>query len=78
MSSVDSLIVWPQKNAKDELMNGTHAASIAAYHPLGWIQTDIFILWFDHFVKHTKPSEDDFVCLEYFLCSMTTTRILEM
>jgi hypothetical protein len=62
-SYVPPLLVWPRKNAKDELMYGTPAGSIAAYHPSGWIQTEIFTMWFDHFVKHTKPSEDDPILL---------------
>lgn len=62
-SYVPPLIVWPRKNAKDELMNGTPAGSIAAYHPSGWIQTDIFTMWFNHFLKHTKPSLDDPILL---------------
>jgi hypothetical protein len=62
-SYVPPLIVWPRKNAKDELMDGTPAGSIPAYHPSGWIQTDIFTMWFEHFVKHTKPSKEDPVLL---------------
>jgi len=32
----------PEKNVKEELMDGAPAGSIAAYHPSGWMQTDIF------------------------------------
>lgn len=62
-SFVPPLIVWPRKNMQDALMEGTPSGSIAACHPSGWIQTDIFTMWFNHFLKHVKPSEDDPVLL---------------
>ena len=37
--------------------------SVAACHPNGWIQTDIFTKWFDHFIHFIKPSADDPVML---------------
>ena len=30
-------------------MDGAPAGSIAACHPSGWIQTEIFTEWFGHF-----------------------------
>ena len=60
---VPPLIVFPRKNMKEELMDGAPAGSFAACHPSGWIQTDIFTKWFDHFVHFVKPSADDPVLL---------------
>jgi len=37
-------------------MNGVPVGSIAACHPSGWIQRDIFTEWFDHFFHFIKPS----------------------
>jgi len=48
----------PEKNLKAELMDGASAGSIAANHTNGWIQTNIFTKWFDHFVHLIKPSAD--------------------
>ena len=48
---------------KQELMDGAPAGSISACHPSGWIQTDIFTKWFDHFVHFVNPSADDPVLL---------------
>ncbi|KAK9703812.1 CENP-B N-terminal DNA-binding domain [Popillia japonica] len=44
-------------------VDGTPSGSIAACHPSGWIQTDIFTMWFNQFLKHVKPSQDDPVLL---------------
>jgi len=60
---VPPLIVFPRIKMKQELMDGAPAGSISACHPSGWIQTDIFTKWFDHFVHYVKPSADDPVLL---------------
>jgi len=39
---IPPLLVFPKKNIKQELMNGTPPGSIHAYHPSGWIQSEIF------------------------------------
>ena len=44
-------------------MDGAPAGSMSAWSPSGWIQTDIFTEWFDHFVHFFKPSADDPVLL---------------
>ncbi|XP_063232742.1 uncharacterized protein LOC134536762 [Bacillus rossius redtenbacheri] len=60
---VPPLFVFPRKNMKAELMDGAPPGSISACHISGWIQTDIFSKWFDHFVNFTKPTEADPVIL---------------
>jgi len=39
---IPPLLVFPRKNMKQELMNGTPPGSIHACHPSGWIQSEIF------------------------------------
>ncbi|XP_011859539.1 PREDICTED: jerky protein homolog-like [Vollenhovia emeryi] len=60
---IPPLIIWPRKNMKEELMDGAPAGSIWACHPSGWIQMDIFSMWFDHFIKHTASTADNPVLL---------------
>jgi hypothetical protein len=45
---------------KMELINCTPPGSI---YPSGWIQSDIFIDWFRHFIRHVKPTAGDPVIL---------------
>jgi len=52
-----SLLVFPRKYMKPELMNGTPPGSIHVCHPSGWIQSEIFTQCFLHFIKHTKPTK---------------------
>jgi hypothetical protein len=56
---VPTSILFPSKYMKEELMDGAPVGSISACHPSGWILTDIFTKWFDHFVHFVKPSADD-------------------
>ena len=58
-----TVIVFPRKNTKEELMDGALAASISACHPSGWIQKVMFTNWFDHSVHFVKLSADDPVLL---------------
>jgi len=55
---IPPLLVFPRKNMKQELMDGTLPGSIHACHPSGF-----FSQWFLHFIKHTKPTKEDPVIL---------------
>lgn len=48
---------------KMELMDGAPAGAIWGCHPSGWIQADLFTMWFDHFINFTKPTAEDPVLL---------------
>lgn len=62
---VPPLIIFPRKNMKLELMNGTPPGSVYDCHPSGWIQSEIFTKWFKHFIDHVKPTEEDPVLLVF-------------
>jgi hypothetical protein len=54
---IPTLPVLPRKYTKQEMMNGRPPASVHAYHPSGWIQSEIFTQRFLHFSQNTKPAE---------------------
>jgi len=58
-------------------MDVAPAGSTAAYHPGGWMQTDIFTKWVDHFVHFIKPSTDDPVLL-IVDCHYSNTQTLDV
>jgi hypothetical protein len=61
---IPTLLIFPRKNMKQELMNGTPPRSIHVCHPsAGGIQGEIFSQRFLHFIKHTKPTKEDSVIL---------------
>ena len=60
---IPPMIIFPCKNMKAELMNGTPPGSTYACHSSGWIQNESFVDWLRHFIQHVKPTEDDPVLL---------------
>ncbi|CAI6356150.1 unnamed protein product [Macrosiphum euphorbiae] len=60
---IPPLMIFPRKNMSQQLMKGAPAGAISACHPSGWIQSYIFVQWFDHFIEKTKPSETSPVLL---------------
>lgn len=60
---IPPLLVFPRKNMKDGLLNGTPPGTVASCHPSGWIQLHIFTEWFRHFINIVKPTTEDPVVL---------------
>ena len=53
---IPPMIIFPRKRMKMELMDGTLPDTEYACHPSGWMQMDIIVQWFRHFLKHTGAS----------------------
>ncbi|XP_069693143.1 tigger transposable element-derived protein 1-like [Periplaneta americana] len=62
-SFVPPMIIFPRKNMSQHLMRGAPPGSISACHPSGWVQSNLFKQWFEHFIEKTKPSDDSPVLL---------------
>nr|CAH7753508.1 unnamed protein product [Callosobruchus chinensis] len=60
---IPPMLIFPRKNMKPELLNGTPPGTVARCHPSGWIQQEIFTDWLRHFIEHVKPSESSQVVL---------------
>ncbi|CAH2085284.1 unnamed protein product [Euphydryas editha] len=51
------MFIYPRKRMKPELLNGAPSNSWAECSDSGWITTDIFLRWFQKFVKLTNASK---------------------
>lgn len=60
---VPPLVIFPRKNMNEQLLKGAPPGTIASCHPSGWVQTNIFTKWFEHFIATTKPSAESPVLL---------------
>ncbi|XP_046397042.1 uncharacterized protein LOC124163957 [Ischnura elegans] len=60
---IPPMVIFPRQRMKVELQDGSPPGTVFACHPSGWMQTDIFTQWFEHFLHFAKPSEDDPVLL---------------
>ncbi|KAK2577924.1 hypothetical protein KPH14_011869 [Odynerus spinipes] len=60
---VPPLLIFPRVRMKAELLDGAPPGTIAICHPSGWIQSDIFVHWSNHFIANVKPTKNDPVLL---------------
>ena len=60
---IPPMLIFPQQRMKDELMDGAPPGAWAMCHPSGWIQTDLFLQWFEEFVKQSGASKSSEVLL---------------
>ena len=60
---IPPMLIFPRVNWSDSLMKGAPPGAIGGCHPSGWVQTDLFSRWFEHFIDKTRPSEDSPVLL---------------
>lgn len=58
------LLIFPRVRRCPALEQGLPPESIVEYHSSGWMQSHIFSdVWFNHFLKYSKPTEADPVLL---------------
>lgn len=60
---VPPLIIFPRKNYNEELLHGKPGDVIAEFYPTGYMTSEIFYKWMEHFIKFTKPSAEKNVLL---------------
>lgn len=48
--------VFPRKRFKSELLDRGPVGSVGAANPSGWINEQLFSLWFDHFLNFYQPA----------------------
>ncbi|XP_072384637.1 uncharacterized protein [Diabrotica undecimpunctata] len=60
---IPPMLIFARKRMKVELQAGAPPGSIFACSDSGWINSELFLIWFQHFLQQTKPSEDDPILL---------------
>jgi len=60
---IPPLVIYPRKNLKMELTEGAPPGSIFGCQENGWINCDLFRLWFEHFLTTVQPSIENKVLL---------------
>jgi hypothetical protein len=58
-NSVPPCFVFPRVFFKEHMLKGAPPGSIGVANPSGWSNSEIFLTYLDHFIKFTKPSEND-------------------
>ena len=57
------VIFGGRKRMKPELLKGTPIGTTGAVSDSGWVTTELFYKWFEHFVDHARPSVEKRVLL---------------
>ena len=60
---VPPMMIFPRKISSDLSCDGIPPGTVFSCIPHGWIDSDVFCEWFDHFVYCVKPTETDPVLL---------------
>lgn len=53
---VPPLLIFPRKRLLPSFLDGAPPSSYGVAHPSGWMQSEIFVEWMHHFIKHTNPT----------------------
>lgn len=61
-SYMPPMLIFPRMKMKPELLDGAPPGAIAACHPSGWMQTDIFFNWFKNFVVFSRATKKSPSC----------------
>src|SRR6218665_1431343 len=56
-------LIFPRKNMSNALMKGASAGSVGFAVPSGWMDSETFVKWMEHFSSHVHFSDDDKVLL---------------
>ncbi|KAJ8935909.1 hypothetical protein NQ318_000001, partial [Aromia moschata] len=56
---VPPAFIFPRKRFKAELMDDAPTSSVAFCQENGWMNTETFLKWLNHFVQHVKPSNEN-------------------
>ena len=55
---VPPMLVFPRARMAERLLSGAPPGTIGATSKSGWIDSSLFMQWFEHFVKFANPSVD--------------------
>ena len=56
---IPPMLIFPRVKMNQRLIREAPLGTIGAASKSGWIDSSLFLQWFEHFVKRVKPSTDD-------------------
>lgn len=60
---IPPFFVFPRVNFKDYMLSGAFPGSVGVAHPSGWMSAENFVVFLDHFIKHTGCSMENKILL---------------
>lgn len=62
-NSIPPSLIFPRVNFKDNMLKGAPPGTLGMANVSGWSNTENFLTFLNHFIKHTRPSQDNKVLL---------------
>ena len=62
-SFIPPMMIFPRVNFKPHMLNGAPPGTVGGANPSGWISTDLFLRWLQHFIDHTRATKEKPVLL---------------
>lgn len=62
-NSIPPAMIFARVHFKEHMIKGAPAGTLGMAHSSGWSTTETFLEYLRHFIKHTKPSQDNKVLL---------------
>lgn len=60
---IPPMMVFPRVNFKEYMLKGAPPGTIGGANSSGWSNEEMYFIFMQHFIKHTKPSKDERVLL---------------
>ena len=60
---IPPLFIFPKARENRQLVDGAPAGPISVYHKSGWMQLEIFVQWFRHFIQQSGATNENSVRL---------------
>lgn len=57
-NSIPPFLIFPRKNFKPHMIKGGPPGVEGEATPSGWVNKDVFLKWFEFFIKHARPSAE--------------------
>jgi len=62
-SYIPPLLIFPRVRLNPDFEEEAPPGSLVVCHPSGWMQSEIFVQWLHHFIKHTHPTKENPILL---------------
>ncbi|XP_012555022.1 uncharacterized protein LOC105843781 [Hydra vulgaris] len=60
---IPPFLIFPRVHFRSHIFKGAPTGTKGEANPTGWINTEIFLKWFDHFVQYRHPSQHHLLLL---------------
>lgn len=57
-NNIPPLLIFPRKNYKDYMIKNAPPGTVGVASTSGWITSELFVQWFQHFIRHAKPTAE--------------------